>query len=69
LDLKVRDNARFLWKRIPASTKKTFSKELGEVWNVGKLMWQRDVTAVYKLLSGDWSNDLQQVVISLRGFF
>eukprot|EP01080_Neovahlkampfia_damariscottae_P011049 gene11049-3757_t len=60
------DNARFLWKRIPVSTKKIFSKELGETWNVGKLMWQRDVTGVYKSLSGDWPNDLQPVVNALR---
>jgi hypothetical protein len=32
-------------------------------------MWQRDFQAVYKLLSGDWPNDLQPVVNSLRGFF
>ena len=63
----LRDNARFLWKRIPNSTKKAYSKELAETWNVGKLMWQRDVSSVYKILAGDWPNDLQPVVIALRG--
>ena len=38
------DDARFLWKRMPAEQRDA-DAELVALWNIGKVMWVKDVAA------------------------
>ncbi|XP_042857221.1 COP9 signalosome complex subunit 8-like [Penaeus japonicus] len=53
--------AKFLWKRIPASTK-TATPELGLIWAVGQNLWQRDLPAVYTALKQEWSATVKEIM-------
>lgn len=44
-------NARFLWKRVPADTKKKpEAKPLTDLWGLGKDLTKRDFSAAFKKL-------------------
>ncbi|POM75485.1 COP9 signalosome complex subunit [Phytophthora palmivora] len=59
------NDARFLWKRIPAGTKQA-SEELCNVWEVGKALWQRNLAAAYAAMDYDWSPSLQGLIEALK---
>ncbi|XP_075212008.1 COP9 signalosome subunit 8 [Lycorma delicatula] len=60
-------NAKFLWKRIPASTKSSHI-ELSNIWAVGRAMWQRDLPAVYTTISStEWSDNVANIMRALHG--
>uniref|UniRef100_A0A1B6CHB9 CSN8/PSMD8/EIF3K domain-containing protein n=1 Tax=Clastoptera arizonana TaxID=38151 RepID=A0A1B6CHB9_9HEMI len=59
-------NAKFLWKRIPLSIKTT-NVEVGQIWEVGKAMWQRDFPAVYSAIAAvQWSEGVAPIMKVLR---
>ncbi|XP_071823287.1 COP9 signalosome complex subunit 8-like [Apostichopus japonicus] len=55
------NNAKYLWKRIPASSK-TAHPELGHIWDIGQHLWNRNFVAVYPLLSQDWSDEIKPLM-------
>lgn len=62
-----RCNAKFLWKRIPASLKAE-NVELRNIWAVGKTMWQRDMKAFYTLVTKtDWTENVASIMAALKG--
>lgn len=61
LALRQLARAKFLWQRIPATTKEE-TPELGKIWNVGKCMWTRDNPGVFASLQGDWSELVRPIV-------
>ncbi|XP_018322475.1 COP9 signalosome complex subunit 8 [Agrilus planipennis] len=55
-------NAKFLWKRIPASVK-TAAPELASIWAVGQQMWKRDFPAIYNALNSvTWSENVADIM-------
>ncbi|XP_066581832.1 COP9 signalosome complex subunit 8 [Prorops nasuta] len=58
-------NAKYLWKRIPSNVKAA-NAELGQIWIVGKRMWQRDWSAVHIALDGKWSSDVGYIMAEIR---
>jgi hypothetical protein len=60
------ENAKCFWKRISNSTKKTFSTELGQVWEIGKNIWQNDHVQVYLLLESQWPVELLPLIQGLQ---
>lgn len=60
-------NARFLWKRIPEIIKKSVPI-LGDIWTVGKHMWNKNYPEVYKALNSNWDNFHQPLIVSLLGY-
>ncbi|XP_041476605.1 COP9 signalosome complex subunit 8-like [Lytechinus variegatus] len=60
------NNAKFLWKRIPASVK-TGDPELGFIWDIGQNMWQRDFSSskLYSALNREWSDGIKEIVSAL----
>ena len=61
-----RTAAKFLWKRIPSSTKSA-TPELALIWEVGQHLWQRDLPAVYTALAHDWSSTVKDIMKALHG--
>ncbi|KAK3870951.1 hypothetical protein Pcinc_016480 [Petrolisthes cinctipes] len=57
--------AKFLWKRIPGSAK-TANPELGQIWEVGQHLWQRDLPAVYTSLNHEWSQTVKDIMKALH---
>ncbi|XP_045605740.1 COP9 signalosome complex subunit 8 [Procambarus clarkii] len=53
--------AKFLWKRIPSSTKNA-TPELALIWEVGQHLWQRDLPAVYAALKQEWSITVKDIM-------
>ena len=51
------DNARHLWRRIDEGIKAGGS-ELEATWEVGKLLWKREISAAYAALQRTWSAEL-----------
>ncbi|EZA55287.1 COP9 signalosome complex subunit [Ooceraea biroi] len=60
-----RCNAKFLWKRIPSDIK-AVHEELGRIWLVAQRMWQRDWPAVHVALNTEWSDDVKEIMVSLK---
>ncbi|RLU19998.1 hypothetical protein DMN91_006604 [Ooceraea biroi] len=58
-------NAKFLWKRIPSDIK-AVHEELGRIWLVAQRMWQRDWPAVHVALNTEWSDDVKEIMVSLK---
>lgn len=59
-------NAKFLWKRIPAQTKSA-SQDLKEIWAIGKLLLQRKSSLVYPLIDAyQWPPFLANIMIELK---
>lgn len=59
-------NAKFLWKRIPASVKSEYD-ELPKVWEVGKSIWKRDPPAVFESLqSHQWSDNIDKIMNEIK---
>jgi COP9 signalosome complex subunit 8 len=54
-------NAKFLWKRIPASLK-TANPELAQIWLVGQKQWLKDLPGSYEALNRDWSESLKPIM-------
>lgn len=59
------NNAKYLWKRIPAASK-TAHPELGNIWSIGQHLWTRNFVAVYPLLTQDWSDEIKPLMVALR---
>ncbi|CAI7847960.1 unnamed protein product [Closterium sp. NIES-53] len=60
------NEARFLWKRIPASVKDG-NAELAATWRVGQAMWKRDSQDVYEALKVFvWSPAVQPMVAAVK---
>ncbi|XP_050731368.1 COP9 signalosome complex subunit 8-like [Eriocheir sinensis] len=57
--------AKFLWKRIPSSTKSA-TPELAHIWEVGQHLWQRDLPAVYTALTHEWSPTVKDIMKALH---
>lgn len=60
-----RCNAKFLWKRIPSDIK-AGDEELKRIWLVAKRMWKRDWPAVHVALNTEWSDDIKEIMVSLK---
>jgi len=45
---------------------KAVHEELGRVWLVAQRMWQRDWPAVHVALNTEWSDDIKEIMISLK---
>ncbi|RZF42536.1 hypothetical protein LSTR_LSTR004455 [Laodelphax striatellus] len=59
-------NAKYLWKRIPPSSKSSYP-ELNQIWEVGKAMWQRDLPAVYSTIQNTpWSENIVNIMKALH---
>mmetsp|Transcript_40466 Transcript_40466/g.52097 ORF Transcript_40466/g.52097 Transcript_40466/m.52097 type:complete len:208 (-) Transcript_40466:134-757(-) len=59
------DNARHLWRRIGDNIK-TQAPQIGTVWEIGKLLWQRtNVPGAFQLLNGDFHPSIQQYISKL----
>ncbi|KAL5489241.1 hypothetical protein EMCRGX_G018311 [Ephydatia muelleri] len=59
------DHAKLLWQRIPKSIKQS-SGEIGDLWEIGKKLWQRDFAAVYPLAhNASWPQYLVPIVTDL----
>ena len=55
-------NAKFLWKRIPA-TIKADNTELQALWKIGQYLWKRDFANVYASAQvEEWSNLVQPLI-------
>lgn len=60
-------NAKYLWKRIPA-TIKTSTPELGNIWAVAQSMWKRDFPGIYKALNAvKWSDTVADIMKHVQG--
>jgi len=65
--LTLRPNAKLLWKRIPSSIK-TENSELSAIWEIGKKLWNRELSAIYSLLKDyEWPNHLKNVMKCIAG--
>ncbi|ENN74403.1 COP9 signalosome complex subunit 8 [Dendroctonus ponderosae] len=59
-------NAKFLWKRIPASVK-TAAPELGQIWAVGHHLWKSDFPATYQALNAvKWSENVAEIMQNVQ---
>ncbi|GAX73852.1 hypothetical protein CEUSTIGMA_g1302.t1 [Chlamydomonas eustigma] len=59
------NDARFLWKRIPASVKQN-NPELEAVWRLLQFAWSRQYQGLWQALQGyQWSTQLQPLIESL----
>jgi COP9 signalosome complex subunit 8 len=61
-----RNNARFLWKRIPEKLKKS-NGELSLLWSVGQKLWQRDFPAIHVALNQTWPQHIQPIMTAFKG--
>lgn len=63
------NNARFLWKRIPAAVKQK-DAEVIAAWRIGQAMWLHDRPNTYEALrSYTWSPTVQLVVTAVADNF
>ncbi|KAG7167192.1 COP9 signalosome complex subunit 8-like [Homarus americanus] len=62
-----RTGAKFLWKRIPSSTKSA-TPELARIWQVGQHLWQRDLPAVYAALKREWSPTVKDIMKAVQAY-
>ena len=54
-------SAKFLWKRIPESSK--LSDEMQNLWNVGRKLWERDYKLTFEAIRAfNWSSNLEKLV-------
>uniref|UniRef100_A0A3Q0RI44 COP9 signalosome complex subunit 8 n=1 Tax=Amphilophus citrinellus TaxID=61819 RepID=A0A3Q0RI44_AMPCI len=61
-----RNNARYLWKRIPQAIKSA-NPELAAIWAVGQRIWQRDFPGIYAAIAAyQWSENILPVMEALR---
>uniref|UniRef100_A0A3B5B2I7 COP9 signalosome complex subunit 8 n=1 Tax=Stegastes partitus TaxID=144197 RepID=A0A3B5B2I7_9TELE len=61
-----RNNARYLWKRIPQAIKSA-NPELTAIWAVGQRIWQRDFPGIYTAIAAfQWSENILPVMEALR---
>ncbi|XP_013381777.1 COP9 signalosome complex subunit 8 [Lingula anatina] len=58
------NNAKYLWKRIPAAVKSA-NPELGNIWTIGQKMWQKDFAGIYEAINKDWSDNLKPTMATL----
>eukprot|EP01094_Clydonella_sp_ATCC50884_P006553 TRINITY_DN15777_c0_g1_i1.p1 TRINITY_DN15777_c0_g1~~TRINITY_DN15777_c0_g1_i1.p1 ORF type:complete len:239 (+),score=65.90 TRINITY_DN15777_c0_g1_i1:94-717(+) len=62
------ENARFLWKRMPADAKR--NAETASLWNIGKALWAHKIADVYIALGGyQWSPPIQPLISALADRF
>jgi COP9 signalosome complex subunit 8 len=56
-------SAKFLWKRIPDNVKAT-NNELSVIWSVGKLMWKKNYSEIYRTIDSIpiWPNHLKNIM-------
>ena len=58
------DNAKLLWKRIPADTKKG-DATLGRVWTVGQHLWRRNFAEAQKCLAESWPEYVSPIMTEM----
>ncbi|XP_050302412.1 COP9 signalosome complex subunit 8 [Anthonomus grandis grandis] len=59
-------NAKFLWKRVPASIKAS-TPELAQIWAVGQHLWKSDFSLVYKTLNSvNWSESVAEIMSNVQ---
>uniref|UniRef100_A0A8D8UXD9 COP9 signalosome complex subunit 8 n=1 Tax=Cacopsylla melanoneura TaxID=428564 RepID=A0A8D8UXD9_9HEMI len=58
-------NAKFLWKRTPQSVKMSHP-EIGQVWEVGKHLWNGNYPSIYSNLKRTWSDDIAHIMKALQ---
>ena len=67
-----RNNARFLWKRLPAEYKSQ-NKEVEASWKVGQAMWTRSYSEAHRvLLTFPWGGEsliVARAVAGIQFFF
>lgn len=57
-----RNNARFLWKRIPKEIKLK-NKELEEIWEIGKNLWNKNYSNIYVCINSfNWSPEIKPLI-------
>lgn len=61
-----RISAKFLWKRIPLTTKSAMP-ELESIWKVGKAMRRKDYPEIYTSLKISWSPDIMPLMQMVEG--
>jgi COP9 signalosome complex subunit 8 len=56
-------SAKFLWKRIPDNVKAA-NNELSVIWSVGKLMWKKNYSEIYRTIDSIpvWPNHLKNIM-------
>ena len=60
-------SAKFLWKRIPDQAKNECA-ELAQIWNVGKAMWNGNLSEVFSLINGnEWSENAAGIMKAVKG--
>ena len=59
--------AKFLWQRIPATTRES-NPDLARLWSVGRALLERDPAETFKALPVDgWKNCKKEEIDQLRG--
>ena len=59
-------NAKFLWKRIPVTTKA--NPELVALWQVAQKLWLKDMPGFYRdVQSFQWSQSIAPIITQLIG--
>jgi hypothetical protein len=62
-----RNNARFLWKRIPAAVKQA-DNELSNVWQLVVHAWKREQPLFHKKIKETfWSDSLKPLINAVKG--
>lgn len=64
--LLLRSNARFLWKRIPATVKQG-NVELEKIWTIYNYLWTNDVSNFFKTIAYEWSTNVAELMFELKG--
>ena len=59
-------SAKFLWKRIPEEAKGECA-DLSRIWDVGKAMWNRNLSKVFKSIDEyDWSENVANIMKAVK---
>jgi len=56
------DNARFLWRRIPKDIRNQ-QPEIGAAWDIGRQMWKKDYSNIYKAIKSFKGSELHKTLI------
>ena len=60
-------SAKFLWKRIPEQAKNE-SVNLSQIWEVGKAMWNSNLSEVFRLIDTyEWSEHESDLMKAVKG--
>ncbi|CAO1316911.1 unnamed protein product [Diamesa serratosioi] len=59
------NNARFLWKRIPAAVK-AGNPEIEQMWKIHSCLWKNEIPEFYNLIKFEWSVGVREVMFELK---